>query len=220
MNLEISKAGGPLCTWMNRGFDVGLRKDTAFRDYLNNNDKKGLTDFIDNGKCIAPDTIVTWLEFEKNFATEELTRAYEKILPKKFLWSTITASPELDVITAQSPEHRMHHDIVIQLLSETTERLSDSTSRISCEEIRFHDLSAEAQCQVTTKSPIQPRAKAIDFIKALSNTQSLLVVYPSMLDMKLDEKTNLLTTEFQVEMTYIPSRYEAGQIKKLTYDKR
>jgi hypothetical protein len=114
----------------------------------------------------------------------------------------------------------MHHDIVVQLLSETTERLSDSSSRISCQEIRFHELSAEAQCQVTTKSPIQPRAKAIDFIKALSNTQSLLVVYPSMLDMKLDDKTNLLTTEFQVEMTYIPSRYEAGQIKKLTYDKR
>jgi hypothetical protein len=85
MNLEISKAGGPLCTWMNRGFDAGLRKDTVFRDYLNNHDKKELTDFIDNGKCIAPDTIVTWLELEKTFATEELTRVYEKILPKKFL---------------------------------------------------------------------------------------------------------------------------------------
>ncbi len=41
-----------------------------------------------------------------------------------------------------------------------------------------------------------------------------------MLDMQLDEKTNTLTTEFSVQMNYIPSRYEAGKIQKLTYDKR
>jgi len=114
----------------------------------------------------------------------------------------------------------MHHDVVLQIISDATDRLSESGTRITCQEVDFHDLSAEAQCQVSTKSPIQPRAKAIDFIKALSDSQSLLVIYPNMLDMKIDEKTNLLTTEFSVQMTYIPSRYEAGEIKKLTYDKR
>ena len=34
---------------------------------------------------MAPDTIATWLELEKNLASEELTKAYEKIIPKKFL---------------------------------------------------------------------------------------------------------------------------------------
>lgn len=34
MNLPLSIAGSPACTWMNRGYDVGLRKDSAFRDYL------------------------------------------------------------------------------------------------------------------------------------------------------------------------------------------
>lgn len=114
----------------------------------------------------------------------------------------------------------MQHDVILQIISDTTERLSESGSRITCQQVRFNDLSAEAQCQVTTKAPIQPRARAIDFVKSLSNTKSLLVIYPSMLDMRLDEKNNLLTTEFSVRMTYIPSRYEANQIKKLTYDKR
>jgi len=132
----------------------------------------------------------------------------------------VTSSPELDVIASLAPSHRMQHDVVLQLISDTTERLSESGARITCQQVRFSDLTAEAQCQVTTKAPIQPRSKAIDFVKSLSNTSSLLVIYPSMLDMRLDEKTNFLTTEFSVRMTYIPSRYEANQIKKLTYDKR
>lgn len=220
MNLQMSTADNPLCTWMNRGLDAGLRKDTTFRDYLTEQGKQSLTEFIDNGRCIAPDTIVTWLELQKTFATEELKNTYEKVIPKKFLGNTITASPELEVIASQAPEHRMHHDEILQVISSTTERLSESGTRITCHEVRFRDLFAEAQCQVTTRSPIQPRAKAIDFIKSLSSSGSLLVIYPSMLDMKLDEKTNMLSTEFTAQMTYIPSRYEAEQIKKLTYDKR
>ncbi len=179
-----------------------------------------MADFIDNGRCIAPDTITTWLELEKTLSSEELGKAYEKIIPKKFLGTTVTSSPELDVIASLAPSHRMQHDVVLQLISDASERLSEPGSRITCQQVRFNDLSAEAQCQVTTKAPIQPRAKAIDFVKSLSSTQSLLVIYPSMLDMRLDEKNNLLTTEFSVRMTYIPSRYEANQIKKLTYDKR
>lgn len=160
------------------------------------------------------------MELEKTLASEELAKAYEKIIPKKFLGTTVTSSPELDIIAGLAPSHRMQHDVILQIISDTTERLSESGSRITCQQVRFNDLSAEAQCQVTTKAPIQPRARAIDFVKSLSNTKSLLVIYPSMLDMRLDEKNNLLTTEFSVRMTYIPSRYEASQIKKLTYDKR
>ena len=220
MSLPMNIAGSPSCTWMNRGYDAGLRKDTAFRDYLTSKGKQSLAEYIDNGHCIAPDTIAQWLDLEKSLASDELAQAYEKIIPKKFLGTTITSSPELDVIASLAPSHRMQHDVVLQIISDTTDRLSDSSSRITCQQIRFNELSAEADCQVTTKAPIQPRAKAIDFVKSLSGTQSLLVIYPSMLDMRLDEKTNLLTTEFSVHMTYIPSRYEANEIKKLTYDQR
>ena len=220
MNLPMNVAKSPTCTWMNRGYDESLRKDKDFREYLNAQGKQSLAEFIDNGKCIAPDTIAAWLELEKTFASQELAKSYEKIIPKKFLGTTITASPELDIIADQSPEHRIHHDVVLQLISDATERISETGTRVTCQEVSFHDLTASAQCEVTTKSPIQPRAKALDFIKTLSNSQSLLVTYPSNLDMKIDEKTNQLTTAFTVQMTYIPSRYEAGEIKKLTYDKR
>ncbi len=35
------------------------------------------------------------------------------------------ASPELAIITVQTPEHRMHHDVVLQIVSEATLRMSD-----------------------------------------------------------------------------------------------
>lgn len=114
----------------------------------------------------------------------------------------------------------MHHDIIIQLISDTSVKLNDSTSRIICHELRFSELSADAYCEVTTRAPVQPRAKALAFMKELGASQSVLVTYPSALDMSIDEKTNLLTTRFTVKMTYIPSRYEANTIQKLTYDKR
>ena len=220
MNVSINTAGSPLCTWMNRGYDANLRKDNNFRDYLTAQGKQSFIELLESGKCIAPDTIAEWLDLQKTFASDELGKEYAKIISKKFLSTTLTASPELDVISAESPEHRIHHDAVLQILSDATERISEAGTRVSCQTVNFHDLSAEADCQVTTKSPIQPRAKALEFIKSLTNSQSLLVTYPSVLDMKQDEKTNLLTTEFSVQMTYIPSRYEAQQIQKLTYDKR
>lgn len=114
----------------------------------------------------------------------------------------------------------MHHDIIIQLISETSLKINDSTSRVVCHEMRFLELTAEAYCEVTTRAPVQPRAKALAFMKELSGTQSVLVTYPSALDMTIDDKTNLLKTSFTVKMTYIPSRYEASTIRKLTYDKR
>ena len=114
----------------------------------------------------------------------------------------------------------MHHDVIIQLLSDTTAKISDSTSRVICNEVRFFELTAEALCEVITRPPVQPRAKAVLFIKELANTQSVLVTYPNTLDMVIDEKTNMLKTSFVAKMTYIPARYEASTIQKLTYDKR
>jgi hypothetical protein len=220
INLPISTAGSPLCTWMNRWLTSWLRKDTRFIDYLTAQGKNDLVTYIDNNRCIGLDTIMAWLDTQKTFATEELKKSYEKIIPKKFLSTTIAASPELDVIAALAPTNRMRHEEVINVLSDTTEKFSDTTTRIVCDEIRFEDLSATAQCQITTRFPTQSRTKALDFVKALSDVWTLLVTYPNMLDMAIDEKTNLLTTEIQVQMTYIPARYEAEQIKKLTYEKR
>jgi len=220
MSLQMNTSGTPMCLWMNRGYDTNLRKDSAFRDYLSANGKQTYVELLDKGHCIAPDTIAGWLELQKSFMASELAKAYESIIPKKFLGTTITSSPELDVIAKNAPEHRMHHDIILQLLSDTSAKFADSTSRTICSEVRFYELTADAHCEVTARPPVQPRARAVAFMKELANTQSVLVTYPNTLDMNIDDKTNLLKTSFTVKMTYIPARYEAGTIKKLTYDKR
>lgn len=220
MSLPMNTAGTALCNWMNHGHESNLRKDSVFRDYLATKGKQSYVELLDRGHCIAIDTIAGWLELQKSFMSDELEKAYESIIPKKFLWTTITSSPELDVIAKNAPEHRMHHDVILQLLSDTTAKISDSTSRIVCSEVRFFELTAEALCEVSTRPPVQPRAKAVLFIKELANTQSVLVTYPNTLDMVIDDKTNLLKTSFVAKMTYIPARYEAGTIQKLTYDKR
>jgi|GEM_PF-981833 len=152
--------------------------------------------------------------------SQELARIYETIIPKKFIGNTITTSPELDVIARNSPEHRMHHDDILKHLSETADKLGDSSTRIACSEVRFFELSADAQCEVSSRSPVQPRARAIAFLKELGAQEKVLITYPNTLDMTIDEKTKLLKTSFVVKMTYIPARYEAEKIKKLTYDKR
>jgi len=85
MNLPMNTAGSPFCVWMNRGDDADLRKDSTFRDYMASQNKQSLVAFIDNGKCIAPETIAAWLGLQKTFASNELAQAYEKIIPKKFL---------------------------------------------------------------------------------------------------------------------------------------
>lgn len=220
MSLPMSISGTPLCNWMNHGYDAQLRKDTAFRDYLVAKGKQPYVDLLDRDHCLAPDTIAGWLELQKEYMSEELARSYESIIPKKFLGTTITSSPELEIIAENAPEHRIHHDIILQLLSSTSAKINNSTTRIVCSEIRFLYLTAEARCEITTRPPVQPRARAIEFMKELSNTKSVLVTYPNTLDMKIEEKTNLLITSFAVKMTYIPARYEADTIQKLTYDKR
>ena len=220
MSLPMNSTGTPLCTWMNRGFDEKLRKDTAFRDFMIAQGKQSYLEILDRGHCLAPDTIAGWLELQKVFMADELAKAYESIVTKKFLGTTITSSPELDVIAKNAPEHRMHHDIIIQLLSDTSAKLADSTSRVICTEVRFFELSADAQCEVSARPPVQPRARAILFMKELAANQTVLVTYPSTLDMFVDEKTKLLKTNFTIKMTYIPARYEAEKIQKLTYDKR
>lgn len=220
MSLPMNTSGTPLCSWMNHGYDTNLRKDSTFRDYLTSKGKQSFVELLDRGHCIAPDTIAEWLDIQKTFMSEELARVYESIIPKKFLGTTITSSPELDVIAKNSPEHRMHHDILLQLLSDTLAKMADSSSRITCHEINFFELTADAHCKATARPPVQPRARAVAFMKELSSTESVLVTYPNTLDMTIDEKTGLLQTSFSVKMTYIPARYEANTIQKLTYDKR
>ncbi len=57
-------------------------------------------------------------------------------------------------------------------------------------------------------------------MESLENTGSILVTYPNTLDMKVNEESKMLTTNFTFQITYIPARYEANRIQKLTYDKR
>lgn len=61
----------------------------------------------------------------------------------------------------------MHHDVVLQLLTDTAISMSDSTSRVICNEVRFFELTADAHCEVTTRPPVQPRTKAIAFMREL-----------------------------------------------------
>jgi hypothetical protein len=220
MNLGMNNTGSPLCSWMNHGYDTELRNDTIFRDFLIKKGKQWLIDIFDSGHCLALDSIAEWLEIQHIYATEELARVYESIIPKKFLGTTITTSPELDIIAKKSPEHRMHHDSILQLISDTSLQINDSSARVICHEIRFVELNADVYCEVMTRPPVQPRAKALAFMKALEASQSVLVIYPNTLDMSIDEKTGLLKTNFTIKMTSIPSRYEEDTIRKLTYDKR
>lgn len=85
MSLPMNTSGSTICTWMNRGYDTGLRRDTVFRDFLITKGKQSYIDLLDQGHCIAPDTIADWLTLQKSFMSDELAKAYESIIPKKFL---------------------------------------------------------------------------------------------------------------------------------------
>lgn len=223
MKLPLNNNESFICHWMNHGLQrtkPALLEDTPFREFLKSEGKQYILDIIEKGNCRAIDTIADWFDMQKKYNTEILKKAYEDILPKKFIGTTISSSPELNIITNKSPGNRMHHDIVIHVLSETTVKLSDQNARILCNEIRFFDLRAEARCEVFALRGVQPRAKAMEFMDALDQNDSLEVTYPHLLDMYIDSKTGLLKTNFNVQMTYSPSRYEADTLKKLTYEKR
>lgn len=220
MKLDMNTDDNPLCKWMNRGYAEQLKKDSVFRDYLTAQGKKSYVDLLNRGHCIAPDTIADWLEIQKTYMSEELAKKYETIIPKKFLATTIASSPELDVIAENSPGHRMQHAEMLDLLSETLLKFVDTSAKITCQEVRFEELTLEANCEAVTRPPVQPRLKAMAFMKELSLKDTILVTYPSSLDMQVDARTNTLKTNFTVKLAYIPSRYEAATIQKLTYDKR
>lgn len=220
MNLPMNTAGSPLCSWMNRGYDAFIRKDTPMRDFLIAKGKQSYIDTLDRGACLAPDTLAGWLDVQKTFASQELAKTYESIIPKKYLQTTITSSPELEVIAKNAPEHRIHHEIILQILSDAMSKIEDPATRIVCNDVRFSGLASDISCQITTRSPAQPRQRAIQFMNSLADTKSVLVSYPNTLGLSVDEKTRTLTTTFNVGLTYIPARYEAATIQNLTYDKR
>ena len=72
MGMSINTTGSLSCSWMNHGYDTELRKDTVFRDFLIIKGKQSYLDLLDNGHCIAPDTLSDWLELQKVFGSEEL----------------------------------------------------------------------------------------------------------------------------------------------------
>ncbi len=220
MNLPMNTAGSPLCSWMNRGYDENIRKDTPMRDLLIAKGKQTYLDILDKGGCLAPDTLAGWLDIQKALMSQELAKAYESIIPKKYLQTTLTSSPELEVIAKSAPEHRIHHEIILQILSDAITKIEDPATRIVCSDVRFSGLVSDIACEITTKYPAQPRQRAIEFMNSLADTKSVLVSYPATLGLSVDDKTRTLTTSFNVGLTYIPARYEAGTIQNLTYDKR
>lgn len=220
MNLPMNTASSPLCAWMNHSNQEILRRDTAFLEYLASEGKKDLVELDNSGKCLASDTIAEWLELQLKYGSKELGVAYEKVIPKKFMAVTIDASPELTIIAKNAPRNRVDHVDVLGTVSTTIEKMSDSTTDIACDEIRFEELNADLHCTVTTTPPVQPRKKALEFMEKLEEAWSLLVSYPNTLGMQIDRESQLLTTDFTAKITYIPARYEAETIEKFTYDKR
>ena len=114
----------------------------------------------------------------------------------------------------------MNHAEVLGSISNATAKLNDKNTTVGCQEIHFLGLNAEVTCKIETRAPTQPRKKAIEFMESLEKTDIMLVTYPNSLDMKVNEESKMLTTNFTFQITYIPSRYEANRIQKLAYDKR
>lgn len=222
MQLPINKTESFICRWMNHGLPdtLNLKATTEFREFLSSEWKKDILNIIEQDDCRAIDTLVTWLEMQIKYETNTLREAYESILPKKFIWSTISSSPELIMINNKSPSNRVHHDVIIHLLSEAAKKHSDESSKILCREVRFYDLNSEARCEVFAVKGVQPRAKAMSFMDTLNANDVIDIIYPNQLDMYIDSKTWFLKTNFTVNMTYIPSRYEDATLQKLTYEKR
>lgn len=220
MNLPMNTKSSPLCAWMNHGNADNLNKKQEFREFVIAEGKQNLIDIQNSDRCIASDTIVQLLELEKKFASIELGKAYESVIPKKYLGTTIDATPELDIIIENAPVHRINHTDVLGTISNATAKLNDKNTTVGCQEIHFLGLNAEVTCKIETRAPTQPRKKAIEFMESLENTGNMLVTYPNTLDMKVNEESKMLTTNFTFQITYIPARYEANRIQKLTYDKR
>ena len=85
MNLPMNTKTSPLCAWMNHGNADALSKKTEFKEFVIAEGKQNLIDIQNSDRCMASDTIVQLLELEKKFASIELGKAYETVIPKKFL---------------------------------------------------------------------------------------------------------------------------------------
>jgi hypothetical protein len=86
---------------------------------------------------------------------------------------------------------------------------------ITCGDVKFQWLSTDISCTIKSIPPIQPRDEAIKFLESLEETDQLLVNYPSSLDLKVDAKDNILSTSFNVNLIYMPARYESDVLKKI-----
>ena len=109
MSLPMNTKTGPLCAWMNYGNADTLNKTKAFEEFLVTSGKQDLITLQKSDKCLASDTLAQLFEQEAKFHELELASAYAEIIPKKFLGTTIDATPELDIIIENAPVHRVNH---------------------------------------------------------------------------------------------------------------
>jgi hypothetical protein len=212
--------GSAICNWVNSWNTRKIDASSEFLEFLDKNPRKDLNlDFkklLSDNTCLTPDTLSHLLGMEEKFMTEKLKEAYETTLIKKFLGSTLESSDEIDTILALDPENRLKHVEVLRLISEKVQAGTiRGKNTITCSDAKFQWLSTDMSCTIKSIPPIQPRDEAIKFLESLEKTDRLLVSYPTSLDLKVDTKDNVLSTSFNVNIVYVPARYESDALKKI-----
>lgn len=210
----------PLCNWVNSWNSRKIDASKDFLTFLEQNPSKNLKidlkKLLSDNTCLAPDTLSHLLGMEEKFMTQKLKEAYETILVKKFLGSTLESSDEINTILALAPENRIKHIEIMRLLSE---KIKQATVRgkntVTCGDIKFQWISTDISCTIKSVPPIQPRDEALKFLESLEETDQLLVSYPNSLDLQVDTKDNILSTSFGINIMYVPARYEWDALKKI-----
>lgn len=218
MTRDFVSPGSVLCRWINNWADKDIRKDDLFREYLIEQNEQELVDLVSNNRCFSRDNLVKWFEIEKKFNLEELQTAYRDVLPKKFLWKTIGTTPELKIINTHALNNRMQFHTIFFILDQAIKNTNSGDTFASCSRIAFSELSVQVTCSIETRPPIQPRSKALDLINKISETEGMLVTYPTGLDLTEDKKNGLLKTNFTYDITYTPSRYEEDILNKYDHE--
>jgi len=212
--------GSAICNWVNSGNNRKIDASTEFLTFLENNPRNDLKidlrKLLQENTCLTPDTLSHILGMEEKFVTQKLKEAYETILVKKFLGSTLESSDEINTILALAPENRIKHIEIIKLLSE---KIKQATVRgkntVTCGDIKFQWISTDISCTIKSVPPVQPRGEALKFLESLEETDQLLVSYPNSLDLQVDTKDNILSTSFGINIMYVPARYEWDALKKI-----
>lgn len=200
--------GNAVCNWVNGGNTRPVDKSTEFLDFLVLNQRGDLRKYIEEDRCLTPDTLSYILRLEEVFATTKLLTAYQTTVIKKFLGSTLESSDEISTILSFDPKNRMKHAEVLRLIAKTIKENTTKTNIIHCGDVRFQGISTNVSCSIRSVPPVQPRNEALKFLEKLEDTKDFIVSYPNSLDLSVDAKNNIMSTSFDLTLIYTPARYE------------